>query len=127
EAAYRTMMKDAMWRPGPLDLRIMDADGSNKRTLLGNGATNWAPFPLPDGKRVIFSSNLHHPDAKSPDFDLYLIKYDGSGLELITWDDQFDGFPMVSFDGRMLLWVSGRHATVPHETNLFLADFVEEP
>jgi len=117
------MMKLDLWRPGPLDLRIMDADGGNKRTLLSNGASNWAPFPLPDGKRVVFSSNVHNPDPKSRNFDLYLINLDGSGLERITYDDQFDGFPMFSPDGKLLVWAANRHGSQPRETNLFLADW----
>jgi Tol biopolymer transport system component len=124
-AAYREMMKLGMWKPGPLDLRIMDADGGNKRTLLSNGASNWAPFPLADGKRVIFSSNLHDPDPRKRNFDLYLINLDGSGIERVTWDEEFDGFPMFSFDGKLLVWAANRHGSKLHETNLFLADWVE--
>lgn len=125
EEQYKTMMKENMWRPGPLDLRVMDADGSHKRTLLHNGATNWAPFPLSDGRRVVFSSNVHDPNPKSRNFDLYIINLDGSGLDRITFDEEFDGFPMFSPDCRKLLWAANRHGSVPHETNLFLADWQE--
>jgi Tol biopolymer transport system component len=125
EAAYRDMMQLGMWRPGPLELRIMDADGSNKRTFLANGASNWAPFMLPDGQRVIFSSNLHDTDPKNRNFDLYMIRIDGSGLERITWDEQFDGFPMVSPDGKLLVWAANRHGQKPRDTNLFLAELVD--
>jgi Tol biopolymer transport system component len=123
ESSYREMMKENMWRPGPLDLRVMDADGGHKRTLLHNGASNWAPFPLKDGQRVVFSSNVHDPNPKSRNFDLYLIRLDGSGLERITFDDDFDGFPMFSPDDSKLIWAANRHGSVPHETNLFLADW----
>ncbi|MSR48336.1 MAG: hypothetical protein EXS13_14955 [Planctomycetes bacterium] len=123
EAAYREMMQLGMWKPGPLDLRIMDADGGNKRTFLANGASNWAPFMLPDGKRVIFSSNLHDPNPKNRNFDLYLVGVDGSGLERITYDEQFDGFPMFSPDGKLLVWAANRHGAKPRDTNLFLADW----
>ncbi len=123
ETQYRTMMKDNLWRPGPLDLRIMNADGSNKRTLLHNGASNWAPFALADGKRLVFSSNVHDPNPKSYNFDLYMINLDGTGLERITFDDAFDGFPMFSPDMKKLVWAANRRQSVPHETNLFLADW----
>ena len=123
ETQYRAMMKENLWRPGPLDLRVMDADGKNKRTLLHNGASNWAPFPLADGKRVVFSSNVHDPNPRSRNFDLYLIQLDGSGLERITFDEDFDGFPMFSPDTKKLIWAANRHGSVPHETNLFLADW----
>ena len=124
-AAYREMMQLGMWRPGPLDLRIMDADGGNPRTLLSNGASNWAPFPAPDGKRVIFSSNLHDPDPRKRNFDLYVMNLDGSGLERVTYDEEFDGFPMFSPDGRLLVWAANRHGQVARETNLFLAEWVD--
>ena len=122
-SAYTEMMKLGMWRPGPLDLRVMDADGGNKRTLLTNGASNWAPFPLPDGKRIVFSSNLHDPDPKNRNFDLYLMNLDGKEIERITFDEQFDGFPMFSPDGKKLVWAANRHGSQPRETNLFLADW----
>ena len=41
----------------PLDLWIMKTDGSNKKRLTNNGATNWAPSWHPDNQRIIFSSN----------------------------------------------------------------------
>jgi hypothetical protein len=63
----------------------MDADGSNKRRLTDNGATNWAPSWHPDGERVVFSSNMDdwREDLKQfgHNFELYLINIDGSGLE----------------------------------------------
>jgi Tol biopolymer transport system component len=55
------------------------------------------------------------------------VNLDGSGLERVTTDTTFDGFPMFSPDGKTLVWASNRHGTKPHETNLFLADWVEHP
>lgn len=120
--AYREMMAQGMWRPGPLDLRVMDADGGNQRTFFANGASNWAPFMLPDGERVIFSSNLHDPSPRNRNFDLYVVRIDGTGLERITFDGEFDGFPMVSPDGKLLVWAANRHGAKPRDTNLFLAE-----
>lgn len=125
QKGYRDMMELGMWRPGPLELRIMDADGGNKRTFFANGASNWAPFMLPDGERVVFSSNLHDPNPKNRNFDLYMVRVDGSGLERITYDEQFDGFPMFSPNGKQLVWAANRHGAQPRDTNLFLADWVE--
>jgi Tol biopolymer transport system component len=31
---------------------------------------------------------------------------------------------MFSPDGKKLVWVSGRNGKVPHETNIFIADWV---
>jgi TolB protein len=78
---------------------------------------------LPDGKQIIFASNVS--DTKDPSgFDLYLIKEDGTGMERITYYPGFDAFPMFSSDGKKLVWSSNRNGRAPHETNIFLADWV---
>ena len=59
------------------------------------------------------------------DFDLYVISVDGTGLERVTYYPDFDAFPMFSSDGKKLVWASNRNGKVPHETNIFLADWVE--
>lgn len=50
---------------------------------------------------------------------------DGTGLEQITTAPGFDAFPMFAPDGRQLVWASNRHGTAPHETNIFIGDWVE--
>ena len=76
----------------------MDRDGSNKRQVTRLGAASFAPFFHPDGKRILFSSN--HPDPRGRNFDLWLVNDDGTGLERVTSDPTFDGFPMFSPDGK---------------------------
>lgn len=114
----------------PLDLWIMSSDGSNKKRLIENGATNWAPSWHPDGKRIIFSSNMDdwHEDLKKfgHNFELYLINSDGSGLERITINDVFDSFPMFSPDGKKLAFGSNRNMDKPRATDVFIADWSEE-
>jgi len=102
----------------------MNADGSNKHQVTRNGAANFAPYWHPDGKRIVFASNMADP-KNGRDFDLYLINEDGSGLERITYAPDFDAFPMFSSDGKRLVWASNRNGKAPHETNLFLADWSE--
>jgi Tol biopolymer transport system component len=60
-------------------------------------------------------------------FDLYLVNIDGSGLEKVTQFADFDSFPMFSPDGTKLVWASNRNQANPGETNLFIADWVEQP
>ena len=57
KAMWRDCMEKNYILAVPLDLWVMDADGSNKKLLLKNGATNFAPSWHPDGKRIIFASN----------------------------------------------------------------------
>ena len=101
----------------------MNADGSNQRQITRNGKANFAPFFHPDGKRILFSSNLGDPRGR--EFDLYMIGADGSDLERITYEDGFDGFPMFSSDGKRLVFASNRHSAQPGDTNIFVADWVE--
>ena len=49
---------------------------------------------------------------------------DGSGLEQVTTEESFDGFPMFSPDGRSLVWASNRNDAKPGETNLFIAEWM---
>jgi TolB protein len=124
-ADYRGLLRDRLVRPGHMELWIMDADGGNKRQITANGAANFAPFFHPDGRRIIFGSNLHDPRGR--DFDLYMVGIDGTGLERITRHGDFDSFPMFSPDGKQLVWASNRGGSVPGETNVFIADWVESP
>ena len=79
---------------------------------------NFGPYYFPNGKRIIFSSNLH--DSKGRDFDLYAITADGTDLERITHFDGFDGFPMFSPDGKHLVFASNRNQAERGDTNLFI-------
>ena len=49
-------------------------------------------------------------DPKGRNFDLYKINVDGIGLERITDNETFDGFPMFSPDGKKLVFASNRNA-----------------
>ncbi len=120
---YVSLLKQNLIRPTKLDIWVMNADGSNKRRVTSNGKANFAPYFFPDGKRIIFSSNMDDPKGRN--FDLYKINVDGSGLERITANDTFDGFPMFSPDGKKLVFASNRNAAARGDTNIFIADWVE--
>jgi Tol biopolymer transport system component len=120
---YRSLLKEGLWRPTELELFVMDRDGGNLRQVTKLGGANFAPSWHPDGKRLIFSSNVNDPKGRN--FDIYLINLDGSGLERITVNDTFDGFPMFSPDGKKLVFASNRHAKSEGETNVFIADWIE--
>ncbi len=122
-ADFQALLEADLVRPGVLDIYIMDRDGSNQRRLTDNDAANFAPFPHPNGRQIIFSSNMHDPQGRN--FDLYLVNVDGSGLERVTHHGDFDGFPMFSPDGRLLVFASNRGAARPGDTNVFIAEWVE--
>jgi Tol biopolymer transport system component len=121
-ADYLSLLKQHLVRPVRMELWVANADGSDARQVTDLGGANFAPYFLPDGKRIIFASN--YKDPRSPDFDLYVINVDGTGLTQITTDGGFDGFPMFNKDGSKLVWVSSRGATEPGGTDVFIADWV---
>ncbi|HKR58331.1 MAG TPA: hypothetical protein VJS64_01260 [Pyrinomonadaceae bacterium] len=123
KADYLSLLKSNLIRPTTLELFVMNSDGSNKRQVTRNGKANFAPYFFPDGKRIIFASNMDDPKGRN--FDLYTINVDGSGLERVTDNDTFDGFPMFSPDGKKLVFASNRNAKQRGETNVFIADWVE--
>ena len=123
KADYTSLLKQNLIRPTVLEIFVMNADGSNKRQVTSNGKANFGPYFFPDGKRIIFSSNLD--DARGRNFDLYRINVDGTGLERITFNETFDGFPMFSPDGKKLVFASNRNAAKQGDTNIFIADWVE--
>jgi Tol biopolymer transport system component len=124
EADYRSPLADNKVRPSNMEVWVMNADGSDQRQVTNLGRANFAPFFHPDNKRILFSSN--HDDPQARNFDLFLINLDGTGLTKVTTHEDFDGFPMFSPDGTKLVFASNRHGTVPGETNIFVADWVEQ-
>lgn len=122
-ADYQALLKQGLVRPSRMELWVMNADGSDQREVTHLGGANFAPYFHPDGKRIIFASNYRDP--RSRNFDLYLVNLDGTGLTQVTTSGEFDGFPMFSPDGKELVFAANRFGSVPGETNLFVADWVE--
>ena len=120
---YKELLAQDQIRPTYLELWIMKADGSDKRQITNLGAASFAPSFFPDGQRIIFASNVGSTGGMG-NFELYAVNADGGNLERITYTEGFDGFPMFSPDGKKLVWVSGRNGKVPHETNIFIADWI---
>ncbi len=120
---YKKLLGENLIEPNALEIWVMDADGRNKRQVTRLGVASFAPYFLPDGRRIIFSSN--YPNIRSRDFNLFVVNDDGTGLEQITFNETFDGFPMFSPDGRRLVFASNRNAAQRGDTNVFIADWVE--
>lgn len=124
-AHYKELLGQRLVEPGQLELFIMNADGSGKRQVTSNGASNFSPFFHSDGKRIVFSSNIEtRGEGGRPSFHLYLVGDDGTGLERLTFEGEFNSFPMFSPDGKRVVWVSDRNAKQPGEFNVFLAEWV---
>ncbi len=122
-AFHRELLEQGKVNPRRMELRLCDADGSNRRAIRELGGASFAPFFFPDDRRVIFSSNHHDTNEPKREFDLFAIGIDGEGLERITTYPGFDSFPMFDPDGDFLVFASNRGGRAPGETNLFLAEW----
>lgn len=119
---YRELLADGLVAPTQMEVFIADADGSNARQVTKLGQANWAPNFLPDG-RIIFCSN--HEYKRGFPFNMYIINADGTGLKKISHDGGFDAFPMISYDGKKIIFSSNRNNKGTRDTNIFIADWVD--
>ncbi|MGB5530522.1 MAG: hypothetical protein WBQ32_11190 [Ignavibacteriaceae bacterium] len=118
---YEDLAQNGMFRPSILEIYVMNSDGTDIHQITNFGKASFAPFFHPDGKRIIFSSNVNSKNGRN--FDLYLINIDGTGLEQITFNETFDGFPMFTKDGKHLVFCSNRFNKKEGDTNVFIADW----
>ncbi|MFQ5424869.1 MAG: hypothetical protein ACE5F9_12940 [Phycisphaerae bacterium] len=101
-----------------LQLFVMNADGSGERQLTRHGpVVNWAPYWHPDGRSVIYTTSLHG----HRNYELYLLNIDTGKHQRVTYSPRFDGLPVISPDGKRMMWTSQRGPT--GTSQIFLADF----
>ena len=107
----------------PLDIYVAKRDGSDRKRLTDNGATNWAPSWHPDGEHIVFSSNMDDwrddYNAFGSNFELYIFNVHTSKLTRLTNNDTFDSFPVIS-EGGKIVFSSNRNAKNPRQTNIFI-------
>jgi len=120
---YKDLLSQGLVMPVKMEIFTCNVDGSDLHQVTHLGKSNWCPYFLPDGKRIIFSSN-HHSD-KGFKFNLFTIGVDGKGLEQVTYDEVFDAFPVFSNNGKFLVFSSNRHNGGTFSTNLFVAEWIK--
>jgi len=103
---------------GNLQIFVNNLEGTAEKAITGNDAFHWCPYWHPSGKWIIFTHARFGPD---PNFDLYLVRDDGSEMHQVTSDPAFDGLPVFSPDGRYLIWTSTRNGL--DSPQVFIADF----
>lgn len=118
-AEYRDLLNKGLMKGVPLQIFVYDLEQDTFWQVTRNPAVNFAPFPFPDRKRIIFASNYQSGRA----FHLWAVDFDGSNLERITFEGTFNSFPMFSPDGRFLVWASNRGSKNPHLANIFIAEW----
>lgn len=120
---YKDLLAENLVAPTNMEVFVANADGSDAKQITSFGQANWAPYFMPDSKRIIFASN--HEYKRGFPFNLYTINGDGSGLKKISHDNGFDAFPMFSPDGKKLVFCSNRNNGGTRDTNVFIADWSE--
>jgi hypothetical protein len=126
---FRQILKQA-WRE-----QRFGRDGTNLRTALAWFSDGVAPvdrwqrgFALSAARAAIFNAVVARRVVDGTWNRLLpgeIVNLDGSGLEQVTFNVTFDGFPMFSPDGRHLVFASNRNAKSEGETNVFIAEWVE--
>jgi len=120
---YRELLAKGLVQPTNMEIFTVNVDGSGLKQITHLGKANWAPYFLPSGDKIIFSSN--HKSNRGYEFNLYMIGVDGTGLEQVTFDKVFASFPMFSPDGKKIAFSSNRFNGGTHDTNIFVADWVD--
>jgi len=118
---YQELLREGFIRPTQLDLYMMNLKDRKPIRLTDNNAANFGPYFHPDGKKIIFCSNMDDPQGRN--FDLYTIDVNTKKIERITFNPSFDGFPMFTHDGKKLVFASNRNNREPGETNIFIVDW----
>jgi TolB protein len=131
---YRALLGRGLVKPTTLEIVVAGAEGQNAHAVTRNGKANFAPSYLPDSRRVIFASNIDAlpSQGRAPNFDLYVVDPDAPvtiegvpPIERVTYYEGFDGFPMFSPNGELLVFASNRFGSKPGETNVFVARWLE--
>lgn len=119
---YKDLLAENLVAPTNMEVFVANTDGSNVHQVTHFGQANWAPSFFPDSKRIIFASNQEY--KRGFPFNLYSINEDGTDLQKITHEKIFDAFPMFSPDGKKIIFCSNRNNGGTHDTNIFIADWV---
>lgn len=101
-----------------LQLFVINADGTGERQLTTHSDTvNWAPYWLPGGRSVVFTTSIHGHQ----NYEVYLLNLETGAQRRVTFSNRFDGLPVISDDGKRMIWTSQRGEG--GSSQIFLADF----
>jgi Tol biopolymer transport system component len=95
------------WLNGGSGIMWMDIDGNNQKTCAISGF-NREPTWSPDGKKILFTSNMHSTYNGTYDRDLYVMDMNCQGLKRLTTHQAYDANPVWSPDGSKIFFESDR-------------------
>jgi len=96
---------DQNQRGMPMSIFTSKFDGSEVKQITSDEGTNWAPFPAPDGDHFVFVKVL-----PPHNYEVYLMSLKTGVQNRLTFNDAFDGFPVISPDGKLVSFDSNRDA-----------------
>lgn len=106
---------------GMLQIFVNNTTGTDEKAVTGCDVFHWCPYWHPSGKWLVFT-RVDFRKPGRPNFDLYLVRDDGSEMHRMSSDKAFDGLPVFSPDGRRLMWTSTRNGI--DAPQIFIADFI---
>ena len=92
-----------------------------ERQLTRDENVNWGPYWHPQGRHIIYATSAQGHQ----NYELYMMRQDGSRKQRVTFTEGFDGLPVFSPDGKYLMWSSKR--TADKTTQVFIARFTMPP
>ncbi|MCB0351343.1 MAG: PD40 domain-containing protein [Bdellovibrionales bacterium] len=111
--------KYVAWTRSPSEIWISNLYGAKSQKVMADKFTNIDPVWHPNEEEILFSSNR---DDKE-NFELYVIKKDGSCLRRLTYHSAHDRLPDISPDGKKLLYSSLRTG----KWQLYLTEYAPPP
>lgn len=101
---YRAWERKSEGKRGmPMTIFTINADGTDLKQITHDDGTNWAPHPAPDGDHFAFIRVL-----PPHNFEIFIMSLKTGKQTQMTFNDAFDGFPVISEDGKMLAFSSNR-------------------
>ena len=99
-------------RDGPTQLWIRRSDGTRQK-LTQTGSVNWRPFWTPDGRSVVFLSDVRGGGSQDA-YDIYQMRVDGSGpAQLLLHHSSGLWEAELSRDGEWLVFRSDEAGATP--------------
>ena len=106
-----------------LQLYVINSDGTGERALTDDlNWVFWAPYWHPDGKHIVYTAADHSNPTARPNYDVYWMDVDNGQKVRITYAPGADVLPVISPDGKKLMWTSTRDGSGPAQ--LYIADFI---
>lgn len=101
---YRAWKKEDEGQRGlNMQISTIKIDGTGMKHLTGDDATHWAPYPSPDGKYFAYVKVL-----PPHNYEIFIRNIETGNEKQLTFNKAFDGFPVISHDGKILSFSSGR-------------------